>query len=201
MSASLTPPWPGLGSYAVSKAALDKLVDAWRGEHPELGFTRLVVGECAGGEGDSMTEFASGWDAELAPWRDELIARIASASVSSVSPPPPAPPDMSPIATWAMSDAEYLDRIRLAKHAIADGDAYQLCLTTEADIPGDFDPVEVYRRVRRSSPSHHGAFLRSGGVALLSVDRPGYGGSDPLPAGRWASVGSAVDDLDSEAHQ
>ncbi|HUR76871.1 MAG TPA: SDR family oxidoreductase [Acidimicrobiales bacterium] len=66
VSASLTPPWPGLGSYAVSKAALDKLVDAWRGEHPDVGFTRLVVGECAGGEGDSMTEFANGWDGELA---------------------------------------------------------------------------------------------------------------------------------------
>ena len=116
-----------------------------------------------------LLALGTGWDAELAAWRDELIARIASASVSTVPPPPPAPPDMSPIATWAMSDAEYLDRIRLAKHAIADGDAYQLCLTTEADIPGDFDPVEVYRRVRRSSPSHHGAFLRNGGVALLSA--------------------------------
>ena len=45
VSASLTPPWPGLGAYAVSKAALDKLVDAWRAEHPDLGFTRIVVPE------------------------------------------------------------------------------------------------------------------------------------------------------------
>lgn len=66
VSASLTPPWPGLGAYAVSKAALDKLVEAWRSEHPTVGFTRLVVGECAGGEGDSMTGFADGWDPELA---------------------------------------------------------------------------------------------------------------------------------------
>jgi NAD(P)-dependent dehydrogenase (short-subunit alcohol dehydrogenase family) len=66
VSASLTPPWPGLGAYAVSKAALDKLVEAWRVEHPGIGFTRLVVGDCAGGEGDSRTEFASGWDLELA---------------------------------------------------------------------------------------------------------------------------------------
>ena len=44
VSASLTPPWPGLGAYGVSKAALDKLVEAWRSEHPEIGFTRLVVG-------------------------------------------------------------------------------------------------------------------------------------------------------------
>ena len=66
VSASLTAPWPGLGAYAVSKAALDKLVEALRVEHPTVGFTRFVVGDCAGGEGESMTEFASGWDSELA---------------------------------------------------------------------------------------------------------------------------------------
>jgi NAD(P)-dependent dehydrogenase (short-subunit alcohol dehydrogenase family) len=66
VSASLTPPWPGLGAYAVSKAALDKLVEAWRAEHPGIGFTRLVVGDCGGGEGDSMTGFTEGWDRELA---------------------------------------------------------------------------------------------------------------------------------------
>ncbi len=66
VSASITDPWPGLGAYAVSKAALDKLVEAWRCEHPEVGFTRVVVGDCAGGEGDSMSGFPMRWDAALA---------------------------------------------------------------------------------------------------------------------------------------
>jgi NAD(P)-dependent dehydrogenase (short-subunit alcohol dehydrogenase family) len=66
VSASLTPPWPGLGAYAVSKAALDKLVEAWRAEHPLIAFTRVTVGDCAGGEGDSMTQFNAGWDPDLA---------------------------------------------------------------------------------------------------------------------------------------
>jgi NAD(P)-dependent dehydrogenase (short-subunit alcohol dehydrogenase family) len=66
VSASLTPPWPGLGAYIVSKAALDKLVEAWRAEHPGIAFTRLVVGDCAGGEGDSQSSFNQGWDPELA---------------------------------------------------------------------------------------------------------------------------------------
>jgi NAD(P)-dependent dehydrogenase (short-subunit alcohol dehydrogenase family) len=66
VSASLTPPWPGLAAYGVSKAALDRLVEAWRAEHPAIGFTRLVVGDCAGGEGASTTEFANGWDPQLA---------------------------------------------------------------------------------------------------------------------------------------
>jgi NAD(P)-dependent dehydrogenase (short-subunit alcohol dehydrogenase family) len=65
ISASHTPPWPGLGAYAVSKAALDKLVEAWRAEHPQIGFTRVTVGDCAGGEGDAMTGFNADWDMDL----------------------------------------------------------------------------------------------------------------------------------------
>jgi NAD(P)-dependent dehydrogenase (short-subunit alcohol dehydrogenase family) len=66
VSASLTPPWPGLGAYAVSKAALDMLIESWHAEHPKVGFTRVIVGECAGGEGPSQTEFSRDWDPELA---------------------------------------------------------------------------------------------------------------------------------------
>jgi NAD(P)-dependent dehydrogenase (short-subunit alcohol dehydrogenase family) len=60
------PPWPGLAAYGVSKAALERLIEAWRAEHPGVGFTNLIVGECAGGDGDSATGFSTGWDRELA---------------------------------------------------------------------------------------------------------------------------------------
>jgi pimeloyl-ACP methyl ester carboxylesterase len=46
---------------------------------------------------------------------------------------------------------------------------------------GIFDPNPVETRARN--------------VRLLSVDRPGYGGSDPVAAGTWATVASAADDL------
>jgi NAD(P)-dependent dehydrogenase (short-subunit alcohol dehydrogenase family) len=65
VSASFTPPWPGLASYTVTKAALDKLVEAWRVEHPAVGFTRVVVGDCAGGEGIASSQFMTGWDMDL----------------------------------------------------------------------------------------------------------------------------------------
>jgi NAD(P)-dependent dehydrogenase (short-subunit alcohol dehydrogenase family) len=79
VSASATAPWPGLAAYLVTKAALDKLVEAWRAEHPSRGFTRIVVGDCAGGKGDAMTEFNQGWDpdlaAELMPlWFEQRLA-------------------------------------------------------------------------------------------------------------------------------
>ncbi|MGA7052476.1 MAG: SDR family oxidoreductase [Mycobacterium sp.] len=64
LSASYSTPWPLLGAYSVSKAALDKLVEAWRLEHPGIGFTRLAVGDSFGGEGDSQTEFNKNWDPE-----------------------------------------------------------------------------------------------------------------------------------------
>lgn len=63
---SVTPPWPGLGVYGVSKAALESMVEAWRSEHPGVAFTRVVVGDCAGGEGASATEFANQWDWDVA---------------------------------------------------------------------------------------------------------------------------------------
>jgi NAD(P)-dependent dehydrogenase (short-subunit alcohol dehydrogenase family) len=66
VSASFTPPWPGLGAYATSKAALETLIEAWRAEHPAVAFTRVIVGDCAGGEGPSGTEFANEWDWDLA---------------------------------------------------------------------------------------------------------------------------------------
>jgi pimeloyl-ACP methyl ester carboxylesterase len=46
---------------------------------------------------------------------------------------------------------------------------------------GIFDPDPAQTRARN--------------VTLLSVDRPGYGGSDPVASGEWATVASAADDL------
>jgi pimeloyl-ACP methyl ester carboxylesterase len=46
---------------------------------------------------------------------------------------------------------------------------------------GIFDPDPTETRARN--------------VRLLSVDRPGYGGSPPVRAGAWATVASAADDL------
>lgn len=39
------------------------------------------------------------------------------------------------------------------------------------------------------------AETRARNVRLVSVDRPGYGGSQPVAAGEWATVATAADDL------
>jgi NAD(P)-dependent dehydrogenase (short-subunit alcohol dehydrogenase family) len=64
VSASMARPWPGFSAYIASKAALDRMIEAFRVEHPGVGFTRVIVGDCAGGKGDAQTQFptGSGWD-------------------------------------------------------------------------------------------------------------------------------------------
>ncbi|MGH0028641.1 MAG: SDR family oxidoreductase [Myxococcota bacterium] len=51
-------PLPGLGLYRVSKVALDGLIECWRMEHPDVDFTRVVLGNT------SHTGFADQWDPE-----------------------------------------------------------------------------------------------------------------------------------------
>jgi len=49
-------PRRGMALYVVTKTALNRLVEAWQGEHPEVSFTRLQVGDTHG------TEFGKGWN-------------------------------------------------------------------------------------------------------------------------------------------
>jgi para-aminobenzoate synthetase component 1 len=105
-------------------------------------------------------------------WRDE-VRRTLSLSKGRFEMPlrqaqgPPAA--LGPTtAVWRDSDEEYLAMIRECKTAIAAGDAYQLCLTTSASVDATPDPASAYLALRASSPSHHGALIRIGDVALLS---------------------------------
>jgi NAD(P)-dependent dehydrogenase (short-subunit alcohol dehydrogenase family) len=50
VSAHVTPPWVGMGLYAASKVALEKTVEVWKLEHPDVRFTTIVIGSTAGGQ-------------------------------------------------------------------------------------------------------------------------------------------------------
>jgi pimeloyl-ACP methyl ester carboxylesterase len=72
---------------------------------------------------------------------------------------------------------------RVAIHRTTTGDEEDrvVVLCHSAPGAGMFDPDPAETRARN--------------VALLSVDRPGYGGSSPAAADGWATVASAADDL------
>lgn len=115
-----------------------------------------------------------GWIGELAEWRDAMLAVLAGAGASaSASPASRSEPVAPPVVTWRDTDEHYAELVRRCQAAIRDGEAYQLCLTTQATLEtadgSAHDALELYGRLRRSSPAHHGALLRIGGTTLLSA--------------------------------
>lgn len=75
-----SPPRPKQATYLVSKAALERLIEAWQGEHRAVGFTSIA-------NGDTLTEFGFGESMEkLAPivqrWAelDYMYGRMMDAS-------------------------------------------------------------------------------------------------------------------------
>jgi len=109
--------------------------------------------------------------AELVRWRDELLAvadeaaRASTTSIASV-------PAMGPV-RQRDDDERYASLVRRCQEHIREGEAYQLCLTTQFEtstIDGSpIDPLETYLRVRRASSTHHGALVRVGDASLVSA--------------------------------
>ncbi len=106
------------------------------------------------------------WSGELDEWRQRMVALVDGARRASLSPPPEAAPRA---VRWRDDDARYAELVRKCQAAIREGEAYQLCLTSHATVDDPGDPLELYRRVRRASPAHHGALLRIGESTLVSA--------------------------------
>ncbi|GAA1771280.1 aminodeoxychorismate synthase component I [Agromyces humatus] len=74
-----------------------------------------------------------------------------------------------PTVHWRHRPGRYAELIAECQAAIVRGDAYQLCLTNRVDVDTRPDPAATYLALRASSPSHHGGYIRFGGLALLSA--------------------------------
>jgi para-aminobenzoate synthetase len=66
------------------------------------------------------------------------------------------------------SRGRYLDMIRRAQELIVDGETYEVCLTNRATVPAPDGGLSAYERMRRVSPVPYGAYLRCGGLEVLS---------------------------------
>ena len=158
---------------------------------------RLVVVEPDGSA--ALLALGTGWHGELAEWRDRTAAqlveergdrtptqlieerrRAASPRLeTSVTPFTPvasrhaasrrssATSGAAP--TWHDTPERYLANIDACREAIREGDAYQLCLTTEVRVEGAFDPLAVFDAVRASGATHHGGLVRIGDTTLVSA--------------------------------
>ncbi len=111
----------------------------------------------------SLLALGTAWTGDLAEWRDRVVAALREPDAVRITVPAPAE------AVWRDNDEAYLRMVEECRRAIRRGDAYQLCLTTQARIAASPHPLEAYLRLRESSPTHHGGLVRIDGVALLSA--------------------------------
>jgi anthranilate/para-aminobenzoate synthase component I len=109
--------------------------------------------------------------------------------------------------TWRHDESAYLSLIAECQRLIGDGETYQICLCNEAVVDVDADPVAVFRRLRRRSPTHHGALFRIDDLALVSGSPEQFltlsGGrivTRPMKGTRPRGIGEADDDLARELH-
>ncbi|GHF24704.1 anthranilate synthase component I family protein [Pseudolysinimonas yzui] len=171
--------------------------------HPEAAFLRVDRALAIDVEAGTADLLALGdeWSGELAAWRDDLVARLADPPAPSSRPPSEAE------VRWRDDEATYLANVRACLDAIREGETYQICLTTMAEVDGSFDDIASYLALRAASSSHHGGFLRIAGTSLLSasperfleVDAEGLVRTRPIKGTRpRASVQVADEELAAE---
>jgi anthranilate synthase component 1 len=114
----------------------------------------------------SATLYALGdrWEEELEQWRDATALRLAQVT-------PLADPVLpgGPGIIWRDSTERYRAIIEEAKVAITDGEAYQLCVTTQLLVEAAIDPIALHRVIRGSNPTHHQGLIRADELTLVSA--------------------------------
>ncbi|QWT23027.1 anthranilate synthase component I family protein [Subtercola sp. PAMC28395] len=166
--------WVGWLAYEIEGSQFMFIDRAVAFDHALRSVTLLALGDdetaTAVGEWfDATTQTLLGLRSSTA--REAPIGRGQSPSVGG---DPAAGQSLrSPVdARWRHSHTEYLHLISECQARIADGEAYQLCLTNQISVTLGHsdadDPIGLYERLRAFNPSHHGGYLRFGDTALLS---------------------------------
>ncbi|RAM38966.1 aminodeoxychorismate synthase component I [Arthrobacter globiformis] len=112
---------------------------------------------------------AAGW---LDRARDAVTDAVASAPVGGGSNGVvlPAAHGKAPAFAGRDSEASYKRKITEAQHQIAEGNTYEVCLTTTlaAEVPA-LDPWAAYLALRRRNPAPFASYLRFGGLTVAST--------------------------------
>lgn len=128
----------------------------------------------------------------LSKWLDTHLGALTEFTASEVTAPIEPAQTRSQQPAWRDTEQTYLDKIAACQRAIADGDAYLLCLTSQARVPVEEHPAQLYVRLRRLNPTHHGGFISANGISLLSasperflaVDAQGWAHTKPIKGTR-----------------
>jgi para-aminobenzoate synthetase len=146
-----------------------------RSDLPDAGLIladRVLAFDHEGGELHLVCVTPVGDAASAAAWFDATAARLARLPRGPVAAAPAAAVpagDAAPLAVRSTrTRPEYEAQIAACHAAIRRGDSYELCLTDELRITTGVDPLALHRALRTRNPAPHAAFVRIGGVTLVS---------------------------------
>ncbi len=106
--------------------------------------------------------------ARRASERAEALAKRVAERTRSRAAPAGGPPVRAEGPRSVLDAAAHAERVRRAQHRIAEGDAYQVCLTHRVEAAHPGDATALYHRLRAANPAPFGALLRLPGIAVLS---------------------------------
>jgi para-aminobenzoate synthetase len=100
-------------------------------------------------------------------WIEETGRRLASLPPLTGAPVSGAPGESVEL-RLARSRERHLDDVAACKRRLQAGESYEVCLTNKVLGDAAAEPLALYRTLRRVNPAPFAAFLRFGGVAVLS---------------------------------
>jgi para-aminobenzoate synthetase len=140
-----------------------------RSPHPDamlLFADRLIAYDHAADEAHVVCLTEAGARGEAARWADETARRLRSLRAEA-APRPAAPGERTTFSLIRSADG-YLRDIETCQEYLAAGESYEICLTNELAGPRCADALNLHRVLRRVNPAPFAAFLRLGGVEVLS---------------------------------
>jgi len=100
---------------------------------------------------------------------DAVVAKLRAALPAEPGPMPlRAPMEVA----RSMSEADYHEAVKRAKEYIESGDAFQVVLAQQFQLPLQVDPFTIYRHLRSINPSPYLFFIRMEGDAVLVGSSP-----------------------------
>lgn len=172
-------------------------------DHNERTVRALALAPCGRGRGEA--DAAQAWVQEASAL---IETRTASAPRAASVPTPVTDAEIESTVQFRHSRERYLELIDECHRLIDAGESYELCLTNEGHIRGEYDPWEVYRVLRELSRVPYGALLRCGDFSVasaspecfLSVTATGEVESRPIKGTRPRGTGHTDAVLRAELH-
>jgi para-aminobenzoate synthetase len=111
-----------------------------------------------------------GATAGAAAWLRATAERLRALPTTPLPPPgpPTRPADVPVPRLLRRGPGRYLADIAECDRQLRAGESYEICLTDTAVLPAPDDPVEAYRRLRRTNPAPYAALFRHGDLVVAS---------------------------------